>query len=130
MFAVHDDIRIMLVEAPTYSGADPGAPPVPMGPSDDVAIGCSSLGQATVAWAGFGLSVSDATDTRVTLRADGLALSLAPDGPRRPTWRYGTTQFDTLMAILEAQGVSGRLSPDGAVITAPEGTALEILTSD
>jgi hypothetical protein len=126
---VHDDVRALLVEARTFSeSGQPDVPPPPMGSCDEIDLGCSHLGSATVSWARFGIAVTDASDTRVQLTGENLNLALNAAGySAQPRLRYETRQFEILLDVLKARDVAYRPTGAGALITAPEGTEIQIV---
>lgn len=122
-----DGQLIRMMEARTFSpGGSNGAEPLP-GHCREVRLGCheTDVTRRFLEAAGF-LPLETEHDDGVRLQVPGLTLALQARKPAAPALGFRSPGAPRLAARLEAMGIDVRRSPEGYVITAPEGTRLII----
>lgn len=122
-----DGQLIRMMEARTFSpGGSNDGEPLP-GRCREVQLGCHEMGvtRRFLETAGF-LPLDGEHDDEVRLQVPGLTLALQARKPSAPALGFRLPGGSRLAARLEAMGIDVRRSPQGYLVSAPEGTRLII----
>jgi catechol 2,3-dioxygenase-like lactoylglutathione lyase family enzyme len=123
-----DGLLLLLLEAPTFSATEFDIAPPLIGRCTELLLSCSTTGDTSSFFemAGFLGTAGDPDDT-VRLAAPGLSIALRPEARRGVTVCFEPA--GDWRAQLDYRGISARPAGRDYLLTAPEGTRLQLRTT-